>query len=324
MKPLRVLTLLAFGLAVLLDLFHFHPAKDPYTLAQSAAGATPNPLAAPATMPAPAKPTTSGSDSDVGDQFKFHGGGSAVGDTVLHANWKLVWEDDFSKDKQIDKDKWNFEINGDGGGNRELEYYTDSPKNARIENGELLITALKDDDGHPFTSARMTTSKKFACLYGRIEASIQAPKAQAGNWPAFWMMPQESLYGGWPRSGEIDIMELINKSDKLYGTCHYGGEHGDIHTGAQTTRPSGDFSEDYHVYAVEWEPREIRWYVDGKYYGAINNWHSADAPFPAPFDQKFFIILNYAVGGDWPHSPNASSTFPQSMRVRYVRVYQPY
>ncbi len=246
----------------------------------------------------------------------------AGGDTALHTNWKLVWEDDFSKDKAIDTTKWNFEINGNGGGNGELEYYTNSPKNAHIENGELVITAIKNDGGHKFTSARMTTKGKAAFLFGRIEACIKAPKAQAGNWPAFWMMPQDSKYGGWPRSGEIDIMELINKEDKLYGTCHYGGP-GDIHTGAQTTIPGSDFSKDYHVYAVEWEPKEIRWYCDGKYYGKIDQWKSANAPFPAPFNQKFFIILNYAVGGAWPRSPDANSTFPQSMYVKYVRVYQP-
>ena len=259
----------------------------------------------------------------VGDQFKFMGGEKALGATALHKAWKLAWEDDFSNDKQIDKSKWNFEINGHGGGNGELEYYTDSPKNASIQNGERVITALKDDGGHKFTSARMTTSKKFACLYGRIEASIKAPTAQAGNWPAFWMMPQDSKYGGWPRSGEIDIMELINTSDKLYGTCHYGGEHGDIYSGAQAKIATGDFTQDYHVYAVEWEANEIRWYVDGNYYGSIHTWHSANGPYPAPFDQKFFIILNYAVGGAWPHAPNASSTYPQSMHVKYVRVYQP-
>jgi beta-glucanase (GH16 family) len=262
-------------------------------------------------------------DNTGGDQFKFMGGEKPLGGTALHKDWKLAWEDDFSQDKQIDKSKWNFEINGHGGGNGELEYYTDSPKNADIQNGELVITALQNEEGHKFTSARMTTSKKFSCLYGRIEASIKAPPAQAGNWPAFWMMPQDSKYGGWPRSGEIDIMELINKSDKLYGTCHYGGEKGDIHSGAQATLPGTDFTRDYHLYAVEWDPKEIRWYVDGNYYGSIHTWHSANGAYPAPFDQKFFIILNYAVGGAWPHSPNAASTFPQSMRVKYVRVYQP-
>lgn len=263
------------------------------------------------------------SNGTVGDQFKFMGGEKALGDTALHKEWKLAWEDDFSKDRDIDKTKWNFEINGNGGGNGELEYYTDSPKNAHIDNGELVITALKNDDGHKFTSARMTTSGKFSCLYGRIEACIKAPNAQQGNWPAFWMMPQDSKYGSWPRSGEIDIMELINGSDKLYGTAHYGGEHGDIHTGAQAVLPGTDFTKNYHVYAIEWDSKEIRWYVDGNYYGSIHTWHSAGAAYPAPFDQKFYIILNYAIGGVWPHSPNQSSRFPQSMHVKYVRVYQP-
>jgi beta-glucanase (GH16 family) len=258
------------------------------------------------------------------DQFKFTGGEQPLGDTALHKNWKLVWEDDFSKDKQIDTGKWNLEINGHGGGNGELEYYTANKKNASIIDGELVITALKDDDGHKYTSARITTSRKFSCRYGRIEACIKAPTAQAGNWPAFWMMPQDNKYGPWPRSGEIDIMELINKSDKLYGTCHYGGEKGDVHSGAQAViRKAADYSMDYHVYAVEWEASEIRWYVDGTFYGSIHTWQTAAAAYPAPFDQKFFIILNYAIGGAWPHSPDANSTFPQSMHVRYVRVYQP-
>ncbi len=111
----------------------------------------------------------------VGEQFKFTGGEKPLSGTALHQQWKLAWEDDFSKDREIDKTKWNFEIDGHGGGNGELEYYTDSPQNASIDNGELVITALKNDRGHRFTSARMTTSRKFSCLYGRIEASIKAP-----------------------------------------------------------------------------------------------------------------------------------------------------
>jgi beta-glucanase (GH16 family) len=258
-----------------------------------------------------------------GDQFKFQGGEQALGETALHKDWKLVWEDDFSKDKAIDTTKWNFDIDGHGGGNGELEYYTNSPKNAHLENGELVMTAIKGDGGHKFTSAKLDTKGKFSCLYGRIEACIKSPPAQAGNWPAFWMMPEESKYGSWPRSGEIDIMELINKSDKLYGTCHFGGQHGDTHKGAQASLKSGDFSQDYHVYAVEWQEKEIRWYVDGNYYGSIHTWDSANGAYPAPFDQKFYVILNFAVGGAWPKSPDAAATFPQSMRVKYVRVYQP-
>jgi beta-glucanase (GH16 family) len=294
----RLFTQLAFGIAACFSLFRVIAAESP-------------------TAPGSELPTSAGEQSQRRSE-RNDGGGAPV-----HADWKLAWEDDFSKDQQIDKSKWNFEINGRGEGNGELEYYTDSPKNAHIEDGELVITALKGDGGHKFTSARMTTSRKFSCLFGRIEASIKAPKAQAGNWPAFWMMPQDNKYGGWPRSGEIDIMELINKSDTLYGTCHYGGEHGDVHSGAEVKLASGDYSQDYHIYAVEWEPKEIRWYVDNKSYGSITKWHSANAPFPAPFDQKFYIILNYAVGGQWPRSPDASSIFPQSMHVKYVRVYQP-
>ena len=206
-----------------------------------------------------------------------------------------------------------------------MEYYTDSPKNAHIENGELVITAIKDDeyDGRKrkFTSARMDTKGKFTTLYGRIEADIKAPKAQQGDWPAFWMMPEDSKYGGWPRSGEIDIMELINKSDKLYGTLHFGGP-GDTHKGSQITLPNGArFQPGLSCVCRGMGAQGIRWYLDGKCYGSLTDWHSQNAPFPAPFDQKFNIILNYAVGGAWPKAPNAESTFPQSMYVKYVRVY---
>ena len=118
-------------------------------------------------------------------------------------------------------------------------------------------------------------------------------------------------------------MEVVNQSDKLYGTCHYGGARGDVHSGARAIFPGHNFSQDYHLYAVEWEPREIRWYVDNNYYGCITTWSTPSAAFPAPFDRKFFIILNYAVGGSrGRRDPDATSEFPQSMHVKYVRVYQ--
>jgi beta-glucanase (GH16 family) len=254
--------------------------------------------------------------------FRYDSDGEPAGGTSIHRDWKLLWEDDFSRDSGIDPAKWNIDIDGKGGGNNELEYYTDSPKNAHIENGELVITAINDDGGHAFTSARMNTSRKFACRYGRIEAMIKVPRAQQGNWPAFWMMPQDAVYGDWPRSGEIDIMEVVDRSDELYGTCHYFGQRGHVHSGVRAIYPGHDFSEDYHLYAVEWDPREIRWYVDNHFYGCINTWYTASAAFPAPFNQKFFIILNFAVGGAWPKNPDATSRFPQSMHVKYVRVYQ--
>jgi len=262
-------------------------------------------------------PATGGNDAAA--KYNAEGGGGSG----EHTDWKLAWEDDFSKDGgQIDKSKWSFQINGGGGGNGELEYYTDSPSNAHIENGELVMTAIKGDQGHKFTSAKLWTKGHYELQYGRIEACIKAPKAQKGNWPAFWMMPHEpSPYGGWPNCGEIDIMEVINMEDKLYGTDHFGTGH--KQAGAQIPAPNGNFSTDYHVYGVEWEPKKFTWFLDHKSYGSITEWGTPKGPYPAPFNQPFYIILNYAVGGAWPRNPDASSTYPQSMYVKYVRVYQP-
>ena len=240
----------------------------------------------------------------------------------LHKNWKLVWEDDFSKDKEVDKTKWNFVVKGDGFGNNEQEFYTDRKDNVKIEDGQLVITGIKEKyRGKPYTSAKLTTEGKFSIKYGRIEACIKSPKPQKGTWPAFWMMPQDNKYGGWPKSGEIDIMEMVNDCKTLYGTCHFGG-NGHKQAGATTKLPDGKaFPEEFHVYAVEWEEKEIRWYCDGKFYGKINDW-STSAAYPAPFNQRFYVILNFAIGGQWPGNPNMDSTFPQEMRVKYVRAYQ--
>jgi beta-glucanase (GH16 family) len=236
-------------------------------------------------------------------------------------DWKLVFEQDFSKQKEIDKKVWNLIDKGDGFGNNELQYYTPRADNVKIENGELVITQKKENyKGRQYTSAKLTTEGKFSIKYGRIEACIKSPKAQKGSWPAFWMMPQDNKYGGWPKSGEIDIMEMVNKSDELFGTLHYGG-NGHQQGGAKIKAPAGtNFPQDYHVYAVEWEEKEFRWYLDGKYYGNKTQW-STSAAFPAPFDQRFYIILNFACGGQWPGNPDGNSTWPQEMRVKYVRAY---
>ena len=293
------------------------PAPVETTPPPAAAVATPVP-----TTPATASTTTSApatGGNDAQSKYNSEGGGGSG----EHTAWKMVWEDDFSKDGgKIDPAKWSFQINGNGGGNGELEYYTDSPSNAHIENGELVMTANKGDQGHKFTSAKLWTKGHYEVQYGRIEACIKAPKAQKGNWPAFWMMPHEpSPYGGWPNCGEIDIMEVINMEDKLYGTDHFGT--GKRQAGAQIAAPNGNFSTDYHVYGVEWEPKKFTWFLDHKSYGSITEWGTPKGPFPAPFNQPFYIILNYAVGGAWPKNPDASSTYPQSMFVKYVRVYQP-
>jgi len=266
-----------------------------------------------------------------GSQFSLNPGDSGSSDSshqTVNPNWKLVWSDEFDGNS-IDTSKWNFEIDGKGGGNGEMEYYTDKPENAHVENGHLLITAIKngtDADGrtHKFTSARMTTKGKFSWKYGRFEARIKLPTGR-GVWPAFWLMPEDAVYGGWASSGELDIMEEVgDKPDTVDGTIHYGDKWPrNVHTGDKFVLPSGTLGDDFHVYAVEWEEGVIRWYIDGNLYETQTKWYTKAAPFPAPFDQKFFIILNFAVGGAWPGAPSPDTVFPQTMDVDYVRVYQP-
>ncbi len=244
-------------------------------------------------------------------------------------SWKLVWSDEFDG-PEIDKSKWTYEIDGKGEGNGEKESYSDSPKNSHIEDGMLHITAIKGDAGHAFTSARMTTKGKFYWKYGRFEARIKLPQGK-GMWPAFWLMPEDSKYGGWASSGELDIMEMVggpvqgmDGDSVTWGTIHYGDKWPkNVHTGDHLINPSGKLSDDFHTYAVEWEPGTIRWYFDDKLYEEQQKWYTKAGPFPAPFDQNFYIIFNLAVGGAWPGPPGDSTHFPQDMVVDYVRVYQP-
>lgn len=246
---------------------------------------------------------------------------------IINPQWKVVWADEFNAPK-IDLAKWNFEIDGKGGGNGEKQYYTDDPENAYIEKGCLVIKAIKDGvyqgKPHAFTSARMTTKGKGDWLYGRMEARIKLPGAGVGYWPAFWMMPTDSKYGTWALSGEIDIVEMVGHQPNIaYGTIHYGDKWPkNIHTGDQYHLASGNLGDAFHVYAVEWEPGTLRWYFDGKLYQTQKSWQTKSAPFPAPFDEKFFIILNLAIGGAWPKGPAKDTVFPASMVVDYVRVYQ--
>ena len=189
-----------------------------------------------------------------------------------------------------------------------------------VLNCERRVPNLWNSD----SSARLLSRGKGDFKYGRVEAKLKLPYGQ-GLWPAFWMLPTDEAYGGWAASGEIDILEAINLgpgNNKVYGTLHYGGQWpANVHTGAETTPPANVWEAD-HVYAVEWEEGEVRWFVDDKHYETQTEWNSTAAAFPAPFDQKFFILLNVAVGGQWPGPPNDSSTFPQEMLVDYVRVYE--
>jgi len=241
--------------------------------------------------------------------------------------WDLVWYDEFNG-PNIDLTKWEHEVNGQGGGNNELQYYTDRELNSLIYDDKLVIRALKEtytgpDGTREYTSARLRTKNKGDWKYGRFEIRAKLPYGQ-GLWPAIWMLPTDWVYGGWAASGEIDIMELLgHEPQKVYGTLHYGGEYpNNVQTGESYQLTSGSFASAYHIFTLEWEENAMRWYVDGLLYATQTNWYTNNAPYPAPFNQRFHMILNVAVGGNWPGDPDNSTRFPQSMLVDYVRVYK--
>ncbi|WP_238710200.1 family 16 glycosylhydrolase [Oceanipulchritudo coccoides] len=247
------------------------------------------------------------------------------------AEYLLVWSDEFNlpDGSAPDPANWNYDIGGWGWGNQESQYYTTSTDNARIENGELVIE-LRDDTGlngapdlypnNDYTSARLLTKDKHDWRYGRIEARIKVPDGGAGLWPAFWMLGNDIDAVGWPQCGEIDIMEYVSRlPDEIFGTIHGpgysgGAAYGNIYYFGQPV------ANDYHTYAVEWEPNQIRWYVDDILYHIAS---PADiAPNQWVFDHNHFIILNVAIGGTFGGGIARNITFPQRMLVDYVRVYQ--
>jgi beta-glucanase (GH16 family) len=247
-----------------------------------------------------------------------------------HPAWTLAWNDEFNggNGSAPDRSKWTIETGGNGWGNNELEYYTNRIENVQVRDGNLVIAARKeaysDNDGvmRSYTSARLKTSHKFSQAYGRFEARIQIPRGQ-GIWPAFWMLGDDIDQKKWPACGEIDIMENIGKEPTMiHGTIHgpgYSGAHG---IGSPFSLPSGqNFADAFHLYAVEWSPDVIRFYVDDQLYATRT---PADLPRDAKwvYDHPFFIVLDLAVGGDWPGDPDVTTKFPQSMLVDYVRVYK--
>ena len=246
------------------------------------------------------------------------------------AGWKLVWSDEFNAPdgSPVDTTKWVSESGGNGWGNQELEYYTPRPENAFQQGGNLVIKVLQEKytgaDGvtRDYTSARLKTAGKFSQTYGRFEARIKIPQRQ-GIWPAFWMLGDDISKIGWPKCGEIDIMENIGKEPAtVHGTIHGPGYSGGKGIGSPYKLPSDQhFADDFHVYAVEWEAKAIRFYVDDHLYATRT---PADLPQGTKwvYDHPFFMLLNVAVGGGWPGNPDATSVFPQTMLVDYVRVYK--
>lgn len=245
--------------------------------------------------------------------------------------WYLVWSDEFDG-PEINMDNWSYDEPTNGRWNKEIQSYTKN--NAYIKDGSLIIEARKEDITEPsgetynYSSAKLITKEKQSWKYGKFEIRAKMPTGQ-GIWPAIWMMPEdEPFYGTWPKCGEIDIMELLGHiPNKLHGTLHFGEPHKESQ-GTYFLPEGQSFGDDYHVYSIEWEPGEIRWYIDGELYHTVNDWYSRDPyladdyTYPAPFDQNFFLILNISVGGTWPGYPDETTVFPQQMAVDYVRVYQ--
>ena len=249
-----------------------------------------------------------------------------------NAALSLAWSDEFDGDS-LDTGNWTIDI-GDGcpdlcgWGNNELEYYR--AQNVAVTGGNLILTARRESyAGRVFTSGKVHTRDKRSFLYGRMEMRAKIPTGD-GIWPAFWMMPQDDVYGGWAASGEIDIMESANTTDWINGTIHYGGTWPDNTSQHGTYDPGNvNFADDFHVYAVEWEPEEIRWYVDGVLFSTKYSWQwrsdgAPDNPL-APFDQDFYLILNTAVGGYYTGCTETwcvTADLPQEYVIDYVRVYQ--
>lgn len=269
--------------------------------------------------------------------------------------WRLVWSDEFDR-ASIDTTKWGFDLGAgfstDGGktvvtgwGNNELQCYTRDSANVFVSQGALHLRAHPSQlDGCAYTSARVKTRGAdgralFAARYGRFEFRAKLPTGR-GLWPALWMLPLDDVYGTWAASGEIDVMEARGQTPTtVLGTLHYGSRwpH-NTHSGMDYVLPRGGTIEDFHTYAVEWDPGRIRWYVDGVLAQTQSFWWSSGRqaggqgaeparasdvhPWPAPFDQRFYLVMNLAVGGNFLGNPDATTRFPGEMIVDFVRVYE--
>ena len=233
-----------------------------------------------------------------------------------------VFADEFNYTGLPDPNKWGYDIGGSGWGNNELQYYTNQLKNAFVANGKLTITAYKEDmDGRNYSSARLITKNKGDIKYGRIEVKAQLPSG-LGTWPAIWKLPTDWVYGGWPSSGEIDIMEHVGyDQDVIHITTHSEKYYFKINTQKSATKKIENASTQYHVYRLDWTPEKITGYIDNELiFTNVNE----ETDYKAwPFDQRFHLLLNIAVGGDWGGSKGIDeNAFPASMLVDYVRFYK--
>lgn len=232
--------------------------------------------------------------------------------------WELVWSDEFDGET-ISTENWTYDTGAGGWGNNELQNYTDREENARLEDGMLVIEAREEKyKASDYTSARLKTQFLQSWAYGRVEAKMKLPTGQ-GVWSAFWLLGEDINTSGWPRCGEIDIMENIGEPKTVYGTIHGPGYAGADGISSSYYSSDASFADDFHTYAVEWQPDQISWYVDDMLYNTIL---AEDVPGAWVYDHDFFIILNLAIGGLWPGNPDETTVFPQQLLVDYVRVYR--
>ncbi len=241
-----------------------------------------------------------------------------------YEGYKLAWSDEFTT-STLSED-WTFEL-GDGcpdlcgWGNNELEFY--KKENTRVQDGNLIITAKKENAGsRSYTSSRLITKGKKSFTYGRIDIRAKLPKGQ-GMWPALWMLGENITEVGWPKCGEIDIMELVggsaeNKDGTIHGTVHWDNGGSYANYGGKTSLPFGIFNDEFHVFSIIWDTEKIVWLLDNVQFHVIDIRPAGLDEFHKPH----FFVFNVAVGGNWPGSPDASTVFPQEMKVDYIRVFQ--
>jgi len=250
--------------------------------------------------------------------------------TVSQPSWKLVWSDEFNSDGLPDASKWGYDVGGHGWGNKELQNYTARrQENARVENGVLIIEARRDgNESQPYSSARLVTKNKGDWTYGRFEVRAKLPSGR-GTWPAIWMLPTQRSYGAsyWPDNGEIDIMEHVGYDpDTIHGSAHTKAYYHSINTQKSRKIKVESARSGFNIYAVEWTPEEIRWYVNDREYFKFSNERLSNraADYKQwPFDKPFHLLLNLAVGGNWGGAQGVDdSIWPQRLEIDYVRVYQ--
>ncbi len=236
--------------------------------------------------------------------------------------WELVWSEDFKENGLPNPEHWGYDVGGGGWGNNELQFYTDKePKNARVEDGRLIIEAIREPTGsRDYSSARLVSRGKMAWKYGKFEFRAKLPSGR-GTWPAIWMLPDE-LPLTWPDDGEIDIMEHVGHDQgTVHGTVHTKAYHHSIGTqkGGQIRIPT--VSTEFHDYVIEWHPNRIEWFLDGqRYFEFYNDGASNDT---WPFNKPFYLIFNIAVGGNWGGSQGVDTAiWPQRLEIEHIKVYQ--